>query len=186
MAIRPLQKYIYIEFIGNIPELDTRKLGRDVAETFAFPVKTIGGNINLEGAFDPGRKQYYSTKILKEMLNNLPPDALKILGLTPVDLCIPILTFVFGEAQLGGRLGIVSLARLRQEFYGLPPNPDLTYRRLTKEINHELGHTFGLIHCPSRECVMYLANTIRDVDLKEESFCGRCKDLLELKKQEAE
>jgi archaemetzincin len=181
-----LLKYIYIEFIGTIPEIDAKRLGGDVRETFAFPVKTIEGNINTGGAFDPDRKQYYSMKILKEMLNNPPPDALKIIGLTPLDLCIPILTFVFGEAQLGGRLGIVSIARLRQEFYGLPPNPDLTYRRLLKEINHELGHTFGLIHCPNRECVMYLANTIRDVDLKGEVFCGRCKGLLKEKLQEAE
>ena len=179
-------KYIYIELIGDIPELDAKKLGGDVRDTFTFPVKTIDGKINVEGTFDPGRKQYYSTKILKEMLNNPPPDALKLIGLTPFDLCIPILTFVFGEAQLGGKLGIVSIARLRQEFYGLPPNPDLMYRRLIKEMNHEPGHTFGLIHCPQRECVMYLANSIRDVDLKGESFCGRCKGLLGVKVQEAE
>ena len=178
-------KNIYISLIGTIPELDVKKLGGDIYETFTFPVKTIDGKINVEGAFEPARKQYYSTKILKEMLSDPPPDALKIIGLTPFDLCIPILTFVFGEAQLGGRLGIVSIARLRQEFYELPSNPDLTYRRLVKEMNHELGHTFGLIHCPSRECVMYLANTIRDVDLKGESFCGRCKELLGEKIQEA-
>lgn len=178
-------KYIYIELIGNIPEINVKKLEGALHDTFKYPVKTISGKIDVERAYDPGRKQYYSTKILKEMLNDLPPDALKKMGLTPLDLCIPILTFVFGEAQLGGSAGIVSTARLKQEFYGLPSNPDLLFRRLVKEMNHELGHTFGLTHCTSRDCVMYLANSIRDVDIKGESFCGRCKELLELKQQEA-
>jgi archaemetzincin len=180
-----LVKYIYIELIGNIPELKIKELEEHIYNTFEFPVKTVDGKIQVEGTFDSTRKQYYSTKILKEMLNDLPSDGLKIIGLTPFDLCIPILTFVFGEAQLGGRIGIVSAARLKQEFYGLPANPDLLHRRLFKEMNHELGHTFGLIHCPHRDCVMYLANSIRDVDIKGESFCGRCKELLEQKKEEA-
>ncbi len=178
-------KYLYIELIGNIFEVNVKELERHLHGTFTFPVKTINGKINIEDTFDSVRKQYYSTKILKEMLRDNPPDALKIIGLTPLDLCIPILTFVFGEAQLGGNLGIVSIARLKQEFYGLPPNSDLLFRRLVKEMNHELGHTFGLIHCPQRDCVMYLANSIRDVDIKGESFCARCKELLEVKLKEA-
>lgn len=179
-------KYIYIELIGNIFEVNLKELEKHLHSTFTFPVKTINGKINIGGTFDSVRKQYYSTKILKEMLHDIPPDALKIIGLTPLDLCIPILTFVFGEAQLGGNLGIVSIARLKQEFYGLPPNSDFLFRRLVKEMNHELGHTFGLIHCPQRDCVMYLANSIRDVDIKGENFCERCKELLEVKLREAE
>ena len=33
----------------------------------------------------------------------------ELLGVTAVDLYIPILTFVFGEAQIGGPCGLVSL-----------------------------------------------------------------------------
>jgi archaemetzincin len=181
-----LVKYIYIELIGSISEINFRELEASLHDTFKFPVKTINAKIQVEGVFDPVRKQYYSTKILKEMLNDSPPDALKIIGLTPLDLFIPILTFIFGEAQLGGSVGIVSIARLKQEFYGLPPNNGLLYRRVVKEINHELGHIFGLIHCHQRECVMYLANSIRDVDTKGDSFCVRCKELLEIRQREAE
>jgi len=125
-------------------------------------------------SYEAGRNQYYSTKILKEMLKEVPEDALKLLGVTDKDLCIPILTYVFGEAQLGGMAAVVSLARLRQEHYGVAPDRPLLLERLRKESLHELGHTFGLIHCPSRECVMYLSNTVVDVDSKGRTFCRAC------------
>jgi len=129
-------------------------------------------------SFEVRRNQYYSTKILKEMLGNVPRDALKLLGVTDRDLCIPILTYVFGEAQVGGTAAVVSLARLRQEHYGLTPDPPLLQERLRKECLHELGHTFGLVHCPLRECVMSLSNTVVDVDTRGRDFCRGCQTVV--------
>ena len=129
-------------------------------------------------SFEARRGQYYSTKILKEMLGGVPQDALKLLGVTDEDLCIPILTYVFGEAQVGGTAAVVSLARLRQEHYGLAPDRPLLLERLRKESLHELGHTFGLIHCPSRDCVMYLSNTVVDVDTRGRDFCTGCQTVV--------
>ncbi len=127
-----------------------------------------------ESSFETARNQYYSTKILKEILGDVPADAFKILGVTEKDLCIPILTYVFGEAQLGGTAAVVSLARLRQEFYNVASDKGLLLERLRKEALHELGHTFGLIHCGSRDCVMYLSNTVVNVDGKGRNFCRHC------------
>ena len=129
-------------------------------------------------SFEVRRNQYYSTRILKEMLGNVPRDALKLLGVTDKDLCIPILTYVFGEAQVGGTAAVVSLARLRQEHYGLMPDRPLLLERLRKESLHELGHTFGLVHCPSRDCVMYLSNTVVDVDTRGRDFCRGCQTMV--------
>jgi len=129
-------------------------------------------------SFEARRNQYYSTKILKEMLGNVPQDALKLLGVTDKDLCIPILTYVFGEAQVGGTAAVVSLARLRQEHYGLAPDRPLLLERLRKECLHELGHTFGLVHCPLRECVMHLSNTVVDVDTRGGNFCTGCQTVV--------
>lgn len=172
-------RYIYFFLIGETEELaNLKEVEENVERELGLPVKILQSNINPEDSFDPKRKQYHSTKILKEMLSDLPPDALKMIGIIPVDLFIPILTFVFGEAQLDGKVGIVSLARLQQEFYGLPPNQALLQRRLIKEIKHELGHTFGLVHCSIRECVMSVANNIADVDSKGFSFCDSCRELL--------
>ena len=129
-------------------------------------------------SFEARRNQYYSTRILKEMLGEVPQDALKLLGVTDKDLCIPILTYVFGEAQVGGTAAVVSLARLRQEHYGLTPDRPLLLERLRKESLHELGHTFGLVHCPLRECVMYLSNTVVDVDTRGRDFCTGCQTVV--------
>jgi archaemetzincin len=131
------------------------------------------------GSFDAKRNQYISTKILKAILEEVPDDAGKVLGVIDEDLCIPILTFVFGEAQLGGVGAVVALARLRQEFHGLDPDEPLFLERLHKECLHELGHTYGLIHCHHPECVMHLSNTVFDVDRKGRTMCRACGDILQ-------
>jgi archaemetzincin len=85
-----------------------------------------------------------------------------------------VLTFVFGQAQLGGRTGVVSLARLRQEFYGLPPDRAVFAGRAVKEALHETGHMFGLVHCAERGCAMSLATNVRQIDTKQAAFCAPC------------
>jgi archaemetzincin len=81
---------------------------------------------------------------------------------------------VFGQAQLGGQVALISLARLRQEFYGMPQNRALFLGRALKEAVHELGHTFVLTHCPEGECPMSLSTNIRQVDGKRATFCASC------------
>jgi archaemetzincin len=170
---------IYIHLIGEVEKLiDFRAVEEDIKKDLGYPTKTSQSKINPENFYDPARKQYHSTQILKEMLDELPSDASKMIGITCPDLFIPILTFVFGEAQLNGNVGIVSLARLQQEFYGLSPHQDLLQRRLLKELKHELGHTFGLVHCSLKRCVMSIATNIADVDAKGPTFCEGCRELL--------
>ena len=95
----------------------------------------------------------------------------------PVDLFIPILTYVFGEAQLGGKACIVSTHRLTEGL--LADDPDGVFsRRLVKEAVHELGHTFKLRHCPERTCIMHYCRGIQDVDRKSERLCRYCRTLL--------
>lgn len=138
--------------------------------------------LNLQSAFLPERQerqhdhqQYHSTRML-ELLEKVPAGsgALK-LGLTELDLCLPIFTFVFGEAVLGGDRALVSLHRLHQRFYGLPEDSDLLLKRAEKECLHELGHTAGLIHCNDYSCVMHFSNSVEQVDIKEASFCDPCR-----------
>ena len=97
-----------------------------------------------------------------------------ILGLTSVDLFVPVLTFVIGEAMLDGPAALVSTYRLREELYGLPANAPLLAERLQKEAVHELGHCHGLVHCMDSRCVMYGSASVESVDLKSDRFCDSC------------
>jgi len=132
-----------------------------------------------EGAYDPERGQYRSDVILGYLRLLTPEQVEKLIALTELDLYVPGLNFVFGQAELGGRNAVVSVARLRPEFYGEPPDLDLFHARVRKEVVHELGHTYGLKHCPDPTCVMSFSNSILDVDRKSSDFCPRCRALLE-------
>ena len=103
--------------------------------------------------------------ILRSLLNLKPEGENRLLGITDVDLFIPMLSFVLGQAQLGGPTAVVSVARLRQEFYGLPPDLPLLRARAVKEAVHEIGHTFGLTHCAD--------STLSDVTFKSCATGGR-------------
>jgi archaemetzincin len=145
----------------------------------AFELKTHRMHAQAEPlyAFDTVRQQYSSAKILMELVRHCPKGA-RILGLAEVDLFIPTLSFVFGQAQLEGCAALVSLARLRQEFYQLPANVRLLHSRARKESIHEMGHTLGLTHCHEISCPMSISTNVRQVDSKSEIFCSSCAVLL--------
>lgn len=126
-------------------------------------------------ALNPARQQYCSTQILAELVTRPRPSTSKLLAVTSSDLFIPILTFVFGEAQMNGSCAVVSTYRLRQEFYGLPPDPELLQSRLIKEAVHELGHTIGIAHCEDYSCVMAPSHAVEWIDLKQASLCKACR-----------
>jgi archaemetzincin len=127
---------------------------------------------------DPVRKQYHSTPILETLAILAPPTAIKVLAITKVDLFIPILTHVYGEAQLGGKSCILSTHRFGEGlFQGAGAE---TFRcRIEKEAIHELGHTFNLRHCPDLTCIMHYCRSVRDVDRKLNRFCRYCAILLD-------
>jgi len=127
-----------------------------------------------ESAYDPSRRQYRSD-VLLGYLNLIAPEKVeKVIAITELDLYTPGLNFVFGQAILNGRQAVVSVARLRPEFYGQPPNLQLLLTRVKKEVVHELGHLYGLEHCRNRECVMSFSNNIVEVDIKGVDFCRVC------------
>lgn len=129
----------------------------------------------VDAAYDDSRIQYNSTQIITD-LNILVHEAqTKILGITSVDLFVPILTYVFGEAQLAGKTCVVSTYRLDNSIYGLPIDPVLYFERTLKEAVHELGHTYGLYHCKHLECAMHTSTAVEDIDVKESVLCNDCR-----------
>jgi archaemetzincin len=150
-----------------------------IRKSFGFPV-ILGESLPIaNGMLDSVRNQYSSAAMLKALAATSPSSATRILGVAGVDLFIPMLSFVFGQAQVGGQLAVVSVARLRQEFYGAPPHLQRAVARGVKEAVHELGHTFGLLHCRNAKCPMSLSNTLQHVDAKGEDLCEACSRLLD-------
>jgi len=146
-----------------------------LAREFAVPCEILGPEPDPSFAFNTTRQQYSSTEILAAMTARTTPDTWRLLGVTAHDLYIPILTFVFGEAQLNGRCAVVSCRRLSQEFYGLPADPQLFHQRLLKESVHELGHTLSVTHCEDYQCVMAPSHGVEWIDLKSHRFCSECR-----------
>jgi len=144
--------------------------------TRALGLRCAVADTGLDAAFawDGERNQYHSTRLL-ERLTREYATGLRILGITSHDLFVPVLTFVFGEAQVSGLSAVVSTFRLREELYGLPGDGALLLDRLTKEAVHELGHTFGLRHCDDWTCVMASSNSVERLDIRTTSFCEKCR-----------
>jgi archaemetzincin len=164
--------------IGEVDAIVTLRIQEKLLKV--FPDTTcliIGEQLSLsERAFDKKRKQYRSHVILSELQGYAAKKkgASRVLGVVDVDIFVPELNFVFGEAACPGKAALISLWRLRPEFYGAAPNMELFTERLLKEAVHELGHTLGLRHCSRSSCVMYFSNSIFDTDKKQSLFCDQC------------
>lgn len=159
-------------------------MSSEFVSAFAHPLRSIFqteiivdlplSNV-LNIAYDDSRLQYNSTQLIRELLLRFPTSPNKIIGITSVDLFVPVLTYVFGEAQLDGTAAVVSTYRLDNTVYGLEPDPVLFFQRSLTEIVHELGHTYGLYHCKNQECAMHSSTAVEDIDLKSAMLCDDCK-----------
>jgi archaemetzincin len=155
----------------------------DVEREFSLPVKTQEGHLDLSEFYDPARRQYDGNRLLMEIDSGYATDSVKTLGIFNVDLFIPILTYIFGQAFLNGRAGIASIYRLSNERYGIKADEKIFVDRIRKEVIHELGHTFGLIHCRNSICVMRSSTYVEDIDQKDAMLCNQCRIELEAKKE---
>ena len=164
---------ITLKPLGNIADEIIEELKDKVGGIFHCPVAIKAGFSDLAQAYNPERKQYLSSKLLASLKKAEGEE--RVVGIADVDLYVPRLNFVFGEADMVSGTAIVSLCRLRPEYYGLASDEALFLERATKEIVHELGHTFGLGHCPKNKCVMHFSNSLADTDLKEAHFCSKCR-----------
>jgi archaemetzincin len=167
--------------VGDVPLEVFASIRAVVAEQTGLPV-VVGPSLpQPEHALDAKRRQYSSPAVLAGIFRQANGFSGKLLGVTGCDLFIPMLSFVYGQAQLDGQAAVISTARLRQEFYGLSSNTSLLLSRTAKEALHELGHTFGLIHCADKSCVMSLSTNIHQVDLKLGRYCAVCSRAIEEK-----
>jgi archaemetzincin len=159
--------YFDTDFIRNVAEA--------VKKEFFLNVNIREGHLDLSEYYDPTRRQYNGVKLVNVVESTFSSDKSKTIGLFNVDLFIPILTYIFGQAFLNGRTGIASNYRLNNERYGIALDEKLVLERFSKEVIHELGHTFGLIHCHVPACVMRSSTYVEDIDQKSSHLCLNCR-----------
>ena len=172
-----MSRYIAICGIGLVQEDILANLVECIATRCGLTSRIFTSLATPKYAYNDTRCQYDSKLILKYLIQQCPHDAIRFVGVTPVDLYVPILKFVFGLAQIEGRCAVISTHRLCPRFYDQPSNPDLLLARIDKTVVHELGHTFGITHCRDRRCVMFSSTRIEDTDYKQPDFCPTCLEL---------
>lgn len=161
----------------NLPLL--QNLVVELSKRFSSNIHVIDLKLNIDNFFSFERKQYFSTQIIAEAIRLTNEFNGKIVMLTDVDIFVPALTFIFGEAQLNGKHSILSVCRLYEEFYSNGSNKNLLLERTIKEVLHELGHCYGLRHCLDWDCVMHSSPGIEEVDIKGISYCRNCVSSIE-------
>ena len=171
------QRILLVSY-GQFEKSFLEKIAVSVKERFGYETDISARYADLARFYDPARRQYDGNQLLKLIHAEYSDQHIKTIGLFRVDLFIPILTYIIGQALYKGNAGVVSLYRLKNELYGIKRDDQLLFERFKKEVIHELGHTFGLTHCFSPSCVMRSSTYIEDVDQKNSTFCFKCYEKL--------
>ena len=170
---------VYLLPVGYIAVSVLQDLRAAIPKKLPVRCEIMPVTLDPQPSYHAERQQFHSSEILLRMQGVLRRQDWRVLAVTEVDLYIPILKYVFGEAQMGGPCAIISNYRLRQEFYGLPDDAALMRERLLKEAIHELGHTLQLHHCQDYRCAMASSHSVEWIDLREHSLCDACRHQLE-------
>lgn len=174
-----MRETLYLVPVGEVEGAILDYLRGELEQTFGRTCLVAAGLTNPTAAYNQSREQYLSSYILQQLAQLQLRHAWRVLGVADLDLYVPQLNFVFGQATNWGREAVIGTPRLRQSFYGLADDENLFRERVVKEAIHELGHTLALDHCPNRECVMHFSNSLADTDLKDRHFCTRCRSRLD-------
>ena len=172
-----MSECIYVCPLGSVDEEILDCVTTSLATSSKMAVRVLPATGDPSYAYDEQRGQYSSKRVLKRLGACCPRETYKIIGVTRVDLYVPILTFVFGAAQMSGQCAVISTRRLDPLYYQAPRDHNLLMDRVKKTAVHELGHSMGLIHCRDRRCVMFSSTRIEDTDFKKSEFCHTCREL---------
>ena len=171
---KPPAPSIALTKMGRIPHTALRVIAANLQTLLATPVEMLPEMAIPEEAFQRHRGQYDAGLVLKYLARLSFPHHSRLLAITDVDLCTPIHTFVFGEAELGRNLAIVSDFRLKHLEDGAMAAEGTYYERLAKVALHEIAHTFSLYHCETPKCLMRFSYGLNHLDELDIFFCERC------------
>jgi archaemetzincin len=161
---------LQLAVIGSIPTGLLKELAQPILATFNIASVSGAALAKPQYAFNPARKQYHSTAILRRLSAQISEGQTGIVGVCDVDLFTPDTEFVYGDADREIRSGLISISRLNQKVL-----PELMIRRAQSEAVHEVGHLVGLSHCDDLRCTMFFSRTPADSDRKGISLCNDCR-----------
>ncbi len=160
--------------MGGVSGTAVRVIAANIQALLGLPVEMLAPMEVPGDAFQAQRSQYDAGLILGHLARCPFPDSQRILCVTDADLCAPIFTYVFGEAEFGRKLAVISDYRIKCAPEGTPEDLGVYYERLTKVALHEIAHTFSVYHCERPECLMQISPRVSDLDGVEINFCERC------------
>jgi archaemetzincin len=160
--------------INAIDSAFLQRLGLCLEERFLYSVDVERALVVPRSAVNTVRQQMFSSTLTTKVLRQYPDDGGLLLAITDFDLYKTSHRFIFGDADEQRRIAIVSLHRLRSDFYGEDADENVLFQRTLKECVHELGHAIGLKHCYNARCAMYYSNSIFETDNKMSHFCDVC------------
>ena len=172
------KKLIAVQPLGGVREDVLEIIAANLQAFFQIRTKVFPDLPIPDGAYSSHRGQYNCYPILKFLGASKPHDAIKIIGVTDVDLFIPILTYVFGEAELGGNATVISMYRLARTKDRQHIPPKQLFERAAKIAIHELAHTFHLPHCKEDRCIMGTFPVLSHIDERPVYFCRYCTTFL--------
>jgi len=160
--------------INAIDSAFLQRLGLCLEERFLYHVAVERALAVPRSAVNSARQQMFASTLTAKVLRQYPDDGGLLLAITDFDLYKTSHRFVFGDADEQRRVALISLHRLRSDFYGEEPDDNVLFQRTLKECVHELGHAVGLKHCYNARCAMYYSNSIFETDNKMSHFCDVC------------
>lgn len=164
--------------IGDIDEVMLQGITTEVAAMYGRTVQLEKSLPVPKYAYNPSRDQYHSASILKRVESAMKPEWDSAIGVVDVDLFVPEVPFIFGEADRSTRAAIISLSRLRPELGTQDSRSELLRKRLASEVIHQMGLIRGLAHCPNNRCVMFMSTTVQETDKKGLQLCANCRKRL--------
>lgn len=148
-----------------------------VRARFGLPTRIEKRTLDASPAYHEDRDQWDAATLVRMWRGVIANGAGRIVIVTGKDTFAEGLNWTTGCAMCGGQVAVVSICRLRNEFWGDPPNEEKLTRRAITIVMHELGHTWGkAAHC-TNECVIGGTNSLRDIDGLPTDYCPFCRRL---------
>lgn len=161
--------------LGAVPPIEIEVVERALRSFYAIDVRTHERVSLPKSAYYPARGRYRAERLLTELEKLADASAFRVLGLLDVDISTTKGSIadwgILGLATIDGRVGVLSSFRCRRGAKG----PAQIAERLGKTAVHELGHTFGLDHCPRAGCLMEDGKGSVSTSDREFDLCDGCR-----------